>query len=177
MKILRKIDEGFYEFERWFGLVLLSAIVLITFAQVLNNAFFKFTFLSWTEEVVRLCLVWFIMLSGCMAVKKLCQLSIDSLISKVHGTPRFVVNVIIMLFSIWTFYALARTGWFLTLKYLGDGSIYNISGIPLWVATAAFPFWFGCSGLRTILNLIYEFEKFLNERKEKSAVSAKGVAK
>ncbi|HYK72276.1 MAG TPA: TRAP transporter small permease [Pseudoneobacillus sp.] len=65
MSVLKKIDRYF---EESLVVVLFTAMVLLTFAQVLSRFVFNLS-LGWSEEVSRYVFVWLIYLSAAMAAK------------------------------------------------------------------------------------------------------------
>ncbi|RKD22944.1 hypothetical protein BEP19_11985 [Ammoniphilus oxalaticus] len=65
MSLLRAIDRYF---EESICIVLFSAMVILTFSQVLSRSVFHLS-LGWTEEVSRFMFVWLVYISAAMAAK------------------------------------------------------------------------------------------------------------
>lgn len=165
MKVIRKIDDGWHYVERWFGIILLSVIILVVFLQVLNNSVIHSPKIVWTEEVTKISLIWFIMVCSSIAIREGTQLNVDVLVNKFKGTTRFIIDIIVILFCIATFAALCKSGWFLFTGYIKKGTSYGITRCPYWVSALALPLWFASDTIRSIILLIYRISDFKKEKK------------
>ena len=76
-------------------LVLMTLLVAITFMQVLSRFVLKIP-LSWSQEVVRLCVVWIIFLGSAVAVKEGTHLTLDMLTSQLPKPIRKIFRILIL---------------------------------------------------------------------------------
>ena len=98
MKILRKVSNGSIKFLEGFSIILLIAMIVLTFTQVVLRYIFNAP-LSWAAEVSIIFLIWFGYLGIAIAKQEDTHIAISFLYDKFSKKIQIILNVIRELFS------------------------------------------------------------------------------
>lgn len=138
MGILKWFDKYF---EKWFLIISLIAMVLITFMQVVLRWFGHAT--VWAEELSRYIMLYQVWVGAAYAVHEDAHISITSLIGKFTGNKRKKIDLIVLaiwlVFSIW----LTVEGVVLVKEISVMNQVSSAMRIPMTVPYASVPI--GCA--------------------------------
>ena len=107
MKWLKILDENI---EAWMIYFLLANIVFWIFLQVVMRYIFSNS-LSWTEEFVRWCFIWFIWVGVSYGFKTRKHISVTALINLFSKRVFDIINILVNLVVLWCMVKLFIYGW------------------------------------------------------------------
>ena len=169
MKIIDKIDNALAKVESLIVMVLMSVMVIIVSLQVLNQSFLHLDFITWTEEISRILLVWTLMVGSCMAVRRGSHLSVDFVYESLKGNAKFICRMCVLAVCIFITGYVCRSGIYMVMVQAKRGNFFGITHLPLWVASAAVPVCCAEMCFRYILILVREAMAFRNKGKGEAA--------
>ena len=102
MKVLKFIDE---QFEKWFLIVSLIVMVLVTFIQIVLRWFNAAT--VWAEEFSRYVMLYQVWVGASYAVHEDAHIRITALIGKLSGGRRRGMDLVVL--TLWLLFALWLT--------------------------------------------------------------------
>ena len=154
MKVLRVLND---KLEEVFLVIVMSASVIIVFAQVVTRFILK-TPLPWSEEVARFLFIWLIWVGAAYATKERAHIKIDFLVNrlpKAGQTLCLILSTLVwLLFAVFLFYI----SLVLTQSVMGGGQTGTGSGIPMWIPYSAIPVGMGLMIFRMIQNIIIDLK-------------------
>ncbi|KXG44369.1 TRAP transporter small permease [Tepidibacillus decaturensis] len=153
MSILKKIDRYF---EESIIVVLFSAMVVLTFAQVTSRFVFHLS-LGWSEEISRYLFVWLVYLSASMAAKHRRHIRVE-IIDQLF--PRKISRWFGLLSDIlWIAFSLfvAFYGYKLVVLISGNGQLSPAVQLPMGLVYMIIPFGFLLIAFRVLQGIAARF--------------------
>ena len=134
MKVLKFIDE---QFEKWFLIVSLIVMVLVTFMQIVLRWFNAAT--VWAEEFSRYVMLYQVWVGASYAVHEDAHIRITALIGKLSGGRRRGMDLAVL--TLWMLFALWLTveGCVLVGKIAAMGQVSSAMRIPMTIPYASVP--------------------------------------
>ena len=134
MKVLKFIDE---QFEKWFLIVSLIVMVLVTFIQIVLRWFNAAT--VWAEEFYRYVMLYQVWVGASYAVHEDAHIRITALIGKLSGGRRRGMDLVVL--TLWLLFALWLTveGCVLVGKIAAMGQVSSAMRIPMTIPYASVP--------------------------------------
>lgn len=160
MKVLKFIDE---QLEKWFLIVSLIVMVLVTFMQIVLRWFNAAT--VWAEEFSRyvmLCQVW---VGASYAVHEDAHIRITALIGKLSGGRRRGMDLVVL--TLWLLFALWLTveGCVLVGKIAAMGQVSSAMRIPMTIPYASVPIGGALMTIRLVQKIV---ERLRNTQEEEA---------
>ena len=171
--------QWFHRLEEWLIAILLAAMTLVSFGQVVARYVFNYSF-TWALELTMVFFGWLIFLGIPYGVRIGSHIGVDSLVKalgpkagRVAGTAAAslcVVYSVILLIGSWSY---------VTKMYVLDVNMDDLPMVPIWVPRAILVFSFALlvvrfsqvlyrivAGREVRLHLSDEAEELLRERRE-----------
>lgn len=120
-----------------FTAILVAAIVIVTFGQVILRYFFNAP-QTWAEEVGRYLFVWITLIGASVAVARDNHIRLDSLVNMLPEMARSPLDVFRRLIELVSFGLLFYSGIVVTMRNL-TGSFYTLPGVPRWLFYVSVP--------------------------------------
>ncbi|MDO5716007.1 MAG: TRAP transporter small permease [Tissierellia bacterium] len=156
--MLKKGDEAIAS-------LLLIITSLLVFSQVICRYFFNYS-ISWSEEIARILIVWFIFLGSSIAVKQNAHVSMDIMEIFVKGKKKTILDLIINVINLFFCVTLLIAG----LKMCKNAIDLNLTGtstpVPLFVAYGAIPVGMLLMGYNYIKIIIEKIRLFASKDRE-----------
>jgi len=155
MKLLLALDDHISRLENILIAVLLTAMILIAFSQIVLRNFFS-TGIAWGDALVRYLVVWVGFVGAAIAAKEGRHITIDIFSRWVTGTGGRAIRAVSHFSSAVICGLLTWAG----IKFIGfeaqmgGTSFFNL---PVWVPELIIPAAFGLMTLRYALRLINGF--------------------
>lgn len=162
MKVLRILDD---KLEEYFLVTVLAAMCTLVFVQVIMRYVFG-SALFWSEELARYMFLWLIWIGAAYATKKRSHIVITFFVNKLSGTPRKIINAIVILAWIGFATFLTLVGWQLTTLILNMGQLSPAMRIPIGFVYASVPVGCGLMVIRLIQNVIKDQLELRRNKKE-----------
>ncbi len=160
MKVLKFIDE---QFEKWFLIVSLIVMVLVTFMQIVLRWFNAAT--VWAEEFSRYVMLYQVWVGASYAVHEDAHIRITALIGKLSGSRRRGMDLVVL--TLWLLFALWLTveGCVLVGKIAAMGQVSSAMRIPMTIPYASVPI----GGVLMTIRLVQKIVERLRNTKEEEA--------
>lgn len=160
MKILKFIDE---QFEKWFLIVSLIVMVLVTFIQIVLRWFNAAT--VWAEEFSRYVMLYQVWVGASYAVHEDAHIRITALIGKLSGGRRRGMDLVVL--TLWLLFALWLTveGCVLVGKIAAMGQVSSAMRIPMTIPYASVPI----GGVLMTIRLVQKIVERLRNTQEEEA--------
>lgn len=151
-----RLVKMYDKFEENLLYISLAFTVALIFIQVVMRYVFSNS-LSWSEEVARYLFIWQTWVGASYAVRKKRHLRVEALVDRFHGTPRKILELIVL--ALWIFFGcfLVLKGYQLTKMISLRGQVSAALGIPMAVAYAAVPVGSFFMTVRLILQAYFVF--------------------
>ncbi len=150
--LLKKIDVSLTFFENSLIVIILGAMVLLAFLQVLLRNVFE-TGILWGDIFLRHLVLWVGFLGASLATREEKHISIDILTrviaKKFVPLVKLLVDAVAIIVSVW----LAKAG-YVFLKFEIEANTILFKNIPAWYFQLIIPVGFGLIGLRFLLKFI-----------------------
>jgi TRAP-type C4-dicarboxylate transport system permease small subunit len=162
MNLLDRIDEKIGRAEKFLVVLLLTAMILVAFSQIVLRNFFS-TGIDWGDALVRYLVVWVGFIGAAIATRESKHITIDVLSRWFHGLGSTAVQAICSFFSA----AICGVMTLATIKFIrfeaqmGSTAFFNL---PAWVPELVIPISFGLMTLRYSMRLSIEIAKILKPR-------------
>lgn len=158
MKVLKFIDE---QFEKWFLIVSLIVMVLVTFMQIVLRWFNAAT--VWAEEFSRYVMLYQVWVGASYAVHKDAHIRITALIGKLSGGRRRGMDLVVL--TLWLLFALWLTveGCVLVGKIAAMGQVSSAMRIPMTIPYASVPIGGALMTIRLVQKIV---ERLRNTQEE-----------
>ena len=157
MKIMYWLDERISRLEQILIATLLTAMILISFSQIVLRNFFD-TGIAWGDALVRYLVVWVGFIGAAIAAKEDKHITIDVFSRWITGAGESTIQVISHFSSASICGLLTWAGikfiWFEV--QIGGTTFFKL---PVWVPELIIPITFGLMTLRYTLRLINGFTK------------------
>lgn len=160
MKVLKFIDE---QFEKWFLIVSLIVMVLVTFIQIVLRWFNAAT--VWTEEFSRYVMLYQVWVGASYAVHEDAHIRITALIGKLSGGRRRGMDLVVL--TLWLLFALWLTveGCVLVGKIAAMGQVSSAMRIPMTIPYASVPIGGALMTIRLVQKIV---ERLRNTQEEEA---------
>ena len=164
MAALKFIEKNF---EKWFLIISLVAMVLIIFMQVVLRWFDAAT--VWAEELARYIMLYQVWIGAAYAVREDAHIRITALIGKLTGKKRKVSETVVL--TLWLIFALWLTveGILLVKEISIMGQVSSAMRIPMTSPYASVPIGGALMSFRLIQKLILDMKGPQEELKEEVA--------
>lgn len=160
MKVLKFIDE---QFEKWFLIVSLIVMVLVTFIQIVLRWFNAAT--VWAEEFSRYVMLYQVWVGASYAVHEDAHIRITALIGKLSGGRRRGMDLVVL--TLWLLFALWLTveGCVLVSKIAAMGQVSSAMRIPMTIPYASVPIGGALMTIRLVQKIV---ERLRNTQEEEA---------
>lgn len=160
MKVLKFIDE---QFEKWFLIVSLIVMVLVTFMQIVLRWFNAAT--VWAEEFSRYVMLYQVWVGAAYAVHENAHIRITALIGKLSGGRRRGMDLVVL--TLWLLFALWLTveGCVLVGKIAAMGQVSSAMRIPMTIPYASVPIGGALMTIRLVQKIV---ERLRNTQEEEA---------
>lgn len=160
MKVLKFIDE---QFEKWFLIVSLIVMVLVTFMQIVLRWFNATT--VWAEEFSRYVMLYQVWVGASYAVHEDAHIRITALIGKLSGGRRRGMDLVVL--TLWLLFALWLTveGCVLVGKIAAMGQVSSAMRIPMTIPYASVPIGGALMTIRLVQKIV---ERLRNTQEEEA---------
>ena len=160
MKVLKFIDE---QFEKWFLIVSLIVMVLVTFMQIVLRWFNAAT--VWAEEFSRYVMLYQVWVGASYAVHEDAHIRITALIGKLSGSRRRGMDLVVL--TLWLLFALWLTveGCVLVGKIAAMGQVSSAMRIPMTIPYASVPIGGALMTIRLVQKIV---ERLRNTQEEEA---------
>lgn len=160
MKVLKFIDE---QFEKWFLIVSLIVMVLVTFIQIVLRWFNAAT--VWAEEFSRYVMLYQVWVGASYAVHEDAHILITALIGKLSGGRRRGMDLVVL--TLWLLFALWLTveGCVLVGKIAAMGQVSSAMRIPMTIPYASVPIGGALMTIRLVQKIV---ERLRNTQEEEA---------
>lgn len=160
MKVLKFIDE---QFEKWFLIVSLIVMVLVTFIQIVLRWFNAAT--VWAEEFSRYVMLYQVWVGASYAVHEDAHIRITALIGKLSGGRRRGMDLVVL--TLWLLFALWLTveGCVLVGKIVAMGQVSSAMRIPMTIPYASVPIGGALMTIRLVQKIV---ERLRNTQEEEA---------
>ena len=160
MKVLKFIDE---QFEKWFLIVSLIVMVLVTFMQIVLRWFNAAT--VWAEELSRYVMLYQVWVGASYAVHEDAHIRITALIGKLSGGRRRGMDLVVL--TLWLLFALWLTveGCVLVGKIAAMGQVSSAMRIPMTIPYASVPIGGALMTIRLVQKIV---ERLRNTQEEEA---------
>ncbi len=160
MKVLKFIDE---QFEKWFLIVSLFVMVLVTFMQIVLRWFNAAT--VWAEEFSRYVMLYQVWVGASYAVHEDAHIRITALIGKLSGGRRRGMDLVVL--TLWLLFALWLTveGCVLVGKIAAMGQVSSAMRIPMTIPYASVPIGGALMTIRLVQKIV---ERLRNTQEEEA---------
>ncbi len=155
-KILKKFDATVTQIEEWTLFVIVIAALLSLFANVVLRYGFNYT-LAWSEELVRIVIIYSTFVGASVAVKQRAMIRIDAVVQifpKLKPGLTVYTSILMLVFAgMMVYYGYQMTH----LQYITHQKTI-IMQIPLVIIYAIMPVMGVMVGIRTIQVMIQDFK-------------------
>lgn len=143
-------------FEKWFLIISLVAMVLITFIQVVLRWLDAAT--VWAEELSRYIMLYQVWIGASYAVREDAHIRITALIGKLTGNKRRVSETVVL--TLWLIFALWLTaeGVMLVREIAIMGQVSSAMRIPMTIPYASVPIGGALMSIRLVQKLIRDLK-------------------
>lgn len=140
-----------------------STLLLITsfivFIQVILRYQFNYS-ISWSEEVSRMMIAWFIFIGSSIAVRENAHVNMDVLSSILPGRVKIFVNIIAEIINILFCIMIIFAGINMIKNAIAIGSMATSIKIPLYIPYASVPIGVSLMLIRYIMSLLNKIKEF-----------------
>jgi TRAP-type C4-dicarboxylate transport system permease small subunit len=154
-KILKKLDTIVTDIEEWTLFIIVMAALLSLFANVVLRYGFNYT-LAWSEELVRIVIIYSTFVGASVAVKQRAMIRIDAIVQlfpKLKSGLTIYTNLLMLVFAwMMLYYGYKMT----SLQYMTHQKTI-IMQIPLVIIYAIMPVMGFMVFIRTIQVMIQDF--------------------
>lgn len=155
-KMFKKLDTITTQIEEWTLFIIVIAALVSLFANVVLRYGFNYT-LAWSEELVRIVIIYSTFVGASVAVKQRAMIRIDAVVQifpKLKFGLTFYTSILMLIFA----WMMIYYGYKMTyLQYLTNQKTI-IMQIPLVIIYAIMPVMGLMVGIRTIQVMIQDFK-------------------
>ena len=164
MKILDTVNTWIARFESALIVIILSAMILLAFLQVLLRNFFD-EGLLWGDILLRHLVLWVGFLGASLATRDQKHISIDLFGRLLSGRGKQIASVITNIFSVFVGYLLTDASWYFVMDEKSMGTtIFN--DIPIWYFQVIIPIGFGLITFRFLINTLQNIRNLIQAGQE-----------
>jgi TRAP-type C4-dicarboxylate transport system permease small subunit len=147
-----RIDEAIGQVEQILLVILLSALILVAFSQIILRNFFS-TGIAWGDALVRVLVLWTGFIGATIAVREGKHICIDVVTRWLSPKGKRIVEIIIHAFSFSMCCLLA----YAALKFIhNEFQMKSVAflGIPAWVSESILPLTFVIMAFRYFFHFL-----------------------
>jgi C4-dicarboxylate transporter DctQ subunit len=155
-KMLKKLDAAVSLIEEWTLFIIVITALLSLFANVVLRYGFNYT-LAWSEELVRIVIIYSTFVGASVAVKQRAMIRIDAVVQifpKLKSGLTFYTSILMLVFA----WMMVYYGYQMTHLQLVTHQKTIIMQIPLVIIYAIMPVMGVMVGLRTVQVMIQDFK-------------------
>jgi C4-dicarboxylate transporter DctQ subunit len=155
-KMLKKLDAAVSLIEEWTLFIIVITALLSLFANVVLRYGFNYT-LAWSEELVRIVIIYSTFVGASVAVKQRAMIRIDAVVQifpKLKSGLTFYTSILMLVFA----WMMVYYGYQMTHLQLVTHQKTIIMQIPLVIVYAIMPVMGVMVGLRTVQVMIQDFK-------------------
>ncbi|NLY45569.1 MAG: TRAP transporter small permease [Tissierella sp.] len=122
--------------------VIASSLLIITSFLVFFQAILRYQFnysISWSEEVARMMIAWFIFIGSSIAVRENAHVNMDALSSILRGKIKIFISIIVEIINIVFCIMIIFAGINMIKNAINLGSMATSIKIPLYIPYASVP--------------------------------------
>lgn len=157
---MKKIFQVLNKVEDAVASSLLIITSLLVFVQVILRYKFNYS-ISWSEEVSRMMIAWFIFIGSSMAVKDNAHVNMDALFSIISGRAKILVGMIVDIINIIFCIIIIIAGINMLKNAMAIGSMATSVKIPLYIPYASVPVGVFLMLIRYIINFKNKFNDLI----------------
>lgn len=135
---MRKLDYILNHFEEYLGVISLIFTSLLVFVQVVLRYLFNYS-LSWSEEIARYLIVWFVFIGSSIAVREKAHATMDALVTYLPQTGKRIFSLLANLVSIVFCVLLVWSGSSMVSGVMEFGTVTPSTGMPMYIPYLALP--------------------------------------
>ena len=171
MRWIEKLNGAVAQLETFILILLLSAMVLLGFFQVILRDFFSYGF-TWADELLRNLVLWSALMGGSLATKAGRHINIDIITRTLHGRSRAMAEVLINSAStvVCLFLLKASLDFVRMEREFPQASMFF--GMPVWAFEVVFPVFFLLSAARFLFHAMDGLSAVVTGRELKGGVVA-----
>ena len=151
MKVIRKIIDAFFKFVEYVAAVILAAVTLVAFYQIVSRYIFRSSNAG-VDELTRMAFVWCASLGSALAFRKGAHLGVTALVRKLKGAANTAMNIFIQCAIIFLMVLVVSGG--MHLAKMGAAQYSEYLRLSMVYFYACIPFGAICSILACIDNII-----------------------
>lgn len=144
--------------------VIASSLLIITSLLVFTQVVLRYGFnysISWSEEISRMMIAWFIFIGSSMAVKDNAHVSMDILDSIISGRLKILVGIIVDIINIIFCTIIITAGIGMIKNAIAIGSMATSINIPLYIPYASVPVGVSLMLIRYIISIVNGFRSLI----------------
>jgi TRAP-type C4-dicarboxylate transport system permease small subunit len=149
MKILRAIDHALAKISGWFLIAALSAMIVMSFGQLVLRNFFG-TSIEWGDVFLRHLVLWLGFLGATLATGEDRHIKVDFFAKFIPAKARKILSVVTSLFAGYLCYALMRAGWVFLQSEIEYPTML-VAAIPTWYFITIIPVGYGLMSFRFVV--------------------------
>ncbi|MBU5436791.1 TRAP transporter small permease [Tissierella sp. MSJ-40] len=157
---MKKIFQVLNKVEDAVASSLLIITSLLVFVQVILRYKFNYS-ISWSEEVSRMMIAWFIFIGSSMAVKDNAHVNMDALFSIISGRAKILVGMIVDIINIIFCIIIIIAGINMLKNAMAIGSMATSVKVPLYIPYASVPVGVFLMLIRYIINFKNKFNDLI----------------
>jgi C4-dicarboxylate transporter, DctQ subunit len=159
---LQKINHILNYFEEYVGVTSLIFTSLLVFVQVVLRYIFNYS-LSWSEEIARYLIVWFVFIGSSIAVREKAHATMDALVTYLPVKGKKIFSIIANLISIVFCVFLIWSGSGIVTSVIEFGSVTPSTGLPMFIPYLAIPVGASLMAIRFLQLLVQDIKSFRSE--------------
>lgn len=155
-KILRKLDRLITQIEEWSLFVMVITALIALFANVVLRYGFNYT-LAWSEELVRIVIIYSTFVGASVAVKQRAMIRIDAIVQlfpRLKPGLTFYTSILMLIFA----GLMVHYGYKMTLQQYLTHQKTIIMQIPLVIVYAIMPVMGGMVFIRIVQVIIQDLK-------------------
>lgn len=160
---MKRINHFLNYFEEYAGVFSLIFTSLLVFLQVVLRYVFNYS-LSWSEEVARYLIVWFVFIGSSIAVREKAHATMDALVAYLPDQGKKVFSMIANLVSIVFCAFLIWSGSRIVSGVIESGSVTPATGMPMYIPYLALPIGAGLMLIRFLQLFVQDLNSFRSAR-------------
>jgi C4-dicarboxylate transporter, DctQ subunit len=159
---LQKINHFLNYLEEYVGVASLIFTSLLVFVQVVLRYVFNYS-LSWSEEIARYLIVWFVFIGSSIAVREKAHATMDALVTYLPIKGKKIFSIIANLISIVFCVFLIWSGSGIVTSVIEFGSVTPSTGLPMFIPYLAIPVGASLMAIRFLQLLVQDIKSFRSE--------------
>jgi len=156
---MKRLHQMLNHLEEYVGVIFLIFTSLLVFVQVVLRYVFNYS-LSWSEEVARYLIVWFIFIGSSIAVREKAHATMDALVTYLPEKGKRIFSLLTNLLCIVFCIVLIWSGSTMVSGVIEFGTVTPSTGMPMYIPYLAVPVGASLMLIRFIQLLIHNMKIF-----------------